>query len=144
MPNNPGDTITASLTALAALSVATERVTQIIKQWLTGKPWLKPKGEVPPVLLTHLIAFFSGVFVAILSGQNPIGVSGFQTFKDAGNWQSYFTNGYDWISWLLSGVLISGGSAFWNHALDLIQAAKVQKEQSVNASFPQGATKIAQ
>ncbi len=28
----------------------------------------------------------------------------------------------------MSGILASGGSAFWNHLLDILQAAKVQKE----------------
>jgi hypothetical protein len=32
-------------------------------------------------------------------------------------------------SWAITGILASGGSAFWNHALDLIKATKVQQEQ---------------
>ncbi len=32
-------------------------------------------------------------------------------------------------SFLVTGVLASGGSAFWNHALDLLKATKVQQEQ---------------
>jgi len=30
---------------------------------------------------------------------------------------------------VIAALLASGGSSFWNHALDIIQAAKIQKEQ---------------
>jgi hypothetical protein len=90
LTNGLGDTVTASLTAIVALSVATERVTQVLKQWLTGTTWFTPKGVTPPAFVTHFIAFVSGAFVAVLSGQNPIGVTGFQAFKDAGNWNLDF------------------------------------------------------
>lgn len=32
-----------------------------------------------------------------------------------------------------TGALASGGSAFWNHILDFVQASKVQQEQAANA-----------
>jgi hypothetical protein len=35
---------------------------------------------------------------------------------------------HPYFSYAVVGLLSSGGSAFWNHALDLMQAAKVQKE----------------
>lgn len=133
MSSNPTDALTTSLTALVTLSVATERVTQIAKQWLTGTSWLTPKGQPPPVFVTHLIAFVSGVLVAVLSGQNPIGYPKFVTFENWAQWGAWAKS--DWISWLLSGILISGGSAFWNHALDFVKAAKVQKEQAVNSTL---------
>ncbi len=44
----------------------------------------------------------------------------------------------DWACWLVSGILVSGGSAFWNHLLDIVKAAKVQKE----AAATSGATPI--
>jgi hypothetical protein len=41
---------------------------------------------------------------------------------------------------VISGILVSGGSAFWNHLLDILQAAKVQKEKLANSPVPAGAT----
>jgi hypothetical protein len=37
---------------------------------------------------------------------------------------------HPYLSYAIAGLLASGGSAFWNHALDLMQAAKVEKEQA--------------
>jgi drug/metabolite transporter (DMT)-like permease len=67
-----------------------------------------------------------------LSGLNPLN---FQNLPSGGAAIEHWQN---WLSWILSGLLVSGGSAFWNHALDIVQAAKVQKEQAVNAALPAG------
>jgi len=128
---SPSDVLTSFVTTMVGLSVATERVTQIIKQLLT-------KGTAaPPVGITHLISFVVGAAVVALSGQNPLGFHGLLAgVPGLSQWQN-------WVNWLVSGLLVSGGSAFWNHALDIIQAAKVQREQTVNSALPAG-QKIAQ
>jgi hypothetical protein len=43
-------------------------------------------------------------------------------------------NKADWMGWIISGFLVSGGSAFWNHVLDILKATKVQKEQLANST----------
>jgi hypothetical protein len=120
---DPSTVLTSFVTTMVGLSVATERVTQMIKQWIakwvTASPWA-----------IHCFSFLVGIGVVMLSGQDPIGIQGFTKYGFA-CWQS-------WVSWILSGLLVSGGSAFWNHALDLVQAAKVQKETAVNAALPAG------
>jgi hypothetical protein len=125
------DVLTSFITTMVGLSVATERVTQTIKQSLTKGPL------TPSIGVIHLISFVVGSVVVALSGQNPLGFHGLLAgLPGLGQWQN-------WVNWAVSGLLVSGGSAFWNHALDIIQAAKVQKEQTVNAALPAG-QKIAQ
>ena len=124
--------ITSFVTAMIALSVAAERVTETVKQMFSAfLSSLKPNISSAVVQITAIV---SGIFVTLLSGQNPVNVPGFQAYQ--------WGNHRNWLSWLLSGILVSGGSAFWNNILDLLKAAKVQKEQLVNAALPDG-TKIA-
>lgn len=115
----PSEVLTTFLTAMIGLSVATERVTDTIKQWIWGNgtpnPATRP-GGVP------FIAILSGIFVSALSGLNPLNVSGFRAY----DWRS----GITWSVCVMTGILASGGSAFWNHLLDILQAAKVQKEMA--------------
>src|ERR1700733_7578991 len=120
---DPSAVLTSFVTTMVGLSVATERVTPMIKHWIAK--W----KAVPPAAI-HVFSFLVGIGVVMLSGQDPIGIQGFHKYG-FGYWQS-------WVSWILSGLLVSGGSAFWNHPLDLVQAAKVQKETAVNATLPAG------
>jgi hypothetical protein len=71
-----------------------------------------------------MIAIASGVFVVALSGLSPINAPGFAAFSIR----------KDWTCWLVTGILVSGGSALWNHLLDIVKAAKVQKEAAAGAT----------
>jgi hypothetical protein len=127
---SPLNALTAFATAMVALSIAAERVTETIKQWAAQKlNRLKPSGSAA---VTQAVAMLSGIFVTAMSGQNPLSVPGFSAYA----WK----NLHDWASWILGGVLVSGGSAFWNHILDILQATKVQKESAANQLLPQGET----
>jgi hypothetical protein len=75
-------------------------------------------------------SFLVGIGVVGFSGLNPLDIP-----RLASGWAG-LTTPQNWLSWILSGLLVSGGSAFWNHALDLVQATKVQKELAVNATLP--------
>ena len=123
--SNPLDTLTAFVTLMIALSVAAERVTEIIKQW--AAQLLAKLSTAGASGSTQLLAILSGILVTALSGKDPIHVPGFAAFE--------LKNPYTWLSWVLSGILVSGGSAFWNHILDILKAAKVQKEQAVNKTL---------
>jgi hypothetical protein len=123
---SPMDALTAFVIAMVALSVAAERVTETAKQWLGS--WLNKLNSAGSSAATQALAVVSGIFVVALSGQNPVNVPGFAAYK--------WGNLRDWASWILSGVLVAGGSAFWNHLLDILKAAKVQKEIAANALLP--------
>ncbi|MFZ0395144.1 MAG: hypothetical protein WCF17_20740 [Terracidiphilus sp.] len=114
---SPSQVLTTFLTAMVGLSVATERVTDTIKQWIWGDGTPNPKTTPGWV---QFIAILSGIFVSALSGLNPLNVAGFNAYQ----WNKPNT----WAVCIVSGILASGGSAFWNHLLDILQAAKVQKE----------------
>ena len=114
---SPSQVLTTFVTAMVGLSVATERVTDTIKQWIWGDGTPNPKTAPGWV---QFIAILSGIFVSALSGMNPLNVADFHARK----WNEPTT----WAVCIVSGILASGGSAFWNHLLDILQAAKVQKE----------------
>ena len=129
MGTDPFSAGTVFLTQMIGLSVAAERVTETIKQWLG------------PILTAHLsparyagvvqtIAIASGILMSAASGLNPINIPQARPFD--------WTNKADWLSWTITGILVSGGSAFWNHLLDILKAAKVQREQLANLAAPAG------
>lgn len=131
-PLPPSEVLTTFLTAMVGLSVATERVTDTIKQWIWGDGTPNPKTKPGWV---QFIAILSGIFVAALSGLNPLNVSDFHAYA----WKS----GVTWSVCVVTGILASGGSAFWNHLLDIVQAAKVQKENAAYGTGPMAAPVIA-
>lgn len=101
------------LLAMVGLSVAAERVTETVKQWVC------PKGG--SAALVQTIALGSGILVTALSTLDPLNITHGAAFA--------FNRREFWLCWIVTGILVSGGSAFWNHLLDILQATKVQKEQ---------------
>ena len=108
---------------LAGISVATERVVEIIK------------GAVPPLAnawarhdkvraaILQLIAAVSG---AVIAWQMPDHVKNTTPtgWGDQLHWQTY----------ALIGLMASGGSGAWNHVLDILGALKTKQEASTQAS----------
>ena len=123
MGTDPLSAMTLFVTQMIGLSVAAERVTDTIKQWIS--PFLSRWSAHRYAAAIQTISIVSGIFVTSFSGLNPLNVPQFEAF----GWR----NPHDWMSWLIGGLLVCGGSAFWNHILDILQAAKVQKEQAANA-----------
>lgn len=113
------------LTQMVGLSVATERVTETIKQWIVSAP-ASVQGAARKSMIVQLIAIVSGVLVVGMSGLNPMGMPGFEPYRPRVL--------ADWMCWLVTGLLVSGGSAFWNHLLDILKATKVKKEELANAA----------
>ena len=137
MASDPLNAWTMFLTQMIGLSVATERVTETAKQWL-GSSAPTSLGPNRYAALVQTFAIGGGILVVALSGLNPIGMPDFKAFD--------WWNHADWLCWIVTGVLASGGSAFWNHLLDILQAAKVQKETLASnavaaANNAQGAAK---
>lgn len=116
------------LLAMAGLSVATERVTEVVKQWLS--PNASPTGKGLNAATVQGIAILSGIVVTALSTLNPLNIQHAEF-----GWR----NPHMWLNWITTGILVSGGSAVWNHLLDILQAAKVQKEQQAYGTAPAAA-----
>lgn len=126
-PASPFDAWNTFLLCMVALSVATERVTEMVKQWIgpTLSRWLSPARYTAAI---QFIAIASGIFVSALSGRNPIGIPEFEPFR--------WSKPENWLAWIVTGILVSGGSAFWNHLLDILQATKVAREQALTPPPP--------
>jgi hypothetical protein len=105
--------------SMIALSMGVERVVEIIKGMV---PWLRtadPDNDKDSwrCLVLQVMAAIAGGVIA--------GVTGPQNFLpwlkgDSGLWGV--------PSCILLGLMASGGSAFWNHALDIVGAIKDTKE----------------
>jgi hypothetical protein len=117
--------LTNFVTAMMALSVASERVTETAKQFL-GAALAKCSANMSSAL-TQVLAILSGTAVVAFSGTDPLQMVGAAVAPSAG--QTY------WLHLTVSGVLVSGGSAFWNHILDILKATKVQKEAIANTAL---------
>lgn len=108
------------LASMIALSMGVERVVEIIKGMV---PWLRTanpdrnKDSLRFLILQVMAAVVGGVIAGVTGPQNFLPwVKG-----DSGLW--------GWSSCILLGLMASGGSAFWNHALDIIGSIKDTKEQ---------------
>jgi hypothetical protein len=134
-PANGGSQIfnelTNFVTAMVALSVASERVTETAKQFLSAG-LAKLSANVSSAC-TQVLAILSGVIVVAFSGMDPLQVIPSGAAQNSG----------PWLHLAVSGVLVSGGSAFWNHVLDILKATKVQKEATADTALGTGATQIA-
>jgi hypothetical protein len=133
MGNDPLGALTVFVTQMIGLSVASERVTETIKQW--ASPSLSRLTPARNAAMVQTLAMISGMAVVALSGLNPLTMPKFVAY----GWM----NPVDWLSWLIGGVLVSGGSAFWNHILDILQATKVRKEQIANLAAAAATTTTA-
>lgn len=122
MNTDPLGTLTLFVTQMIGLSVAAERVTETAKQWIG--PLTSQMTPARYAALIQTLAIASGIFVTAMSGLNPLNVPGFQAFA--------WGNHANWMSWGMGGLLVSGGSAVWNHVLDILKAAKIQREQVAN------------
>jgi hypothetical protein len=128
------DKLAAFLSSMIALSVGVERIVEIIKglsQKLRDDPHPDPggKGSARRHLRLQATAALAGMIVALTIGPHNL----FASIPEAD-----YSKPIRWIASLLLGLMASGGSAFWNHALDIIGAVKSVKEQA--ASSPMAET----
>jgi len=128
--------LTTFVTLMLAVSVAAERMVEILKGWFSGKGIFNasndPAVEARRCAWIHVLAGFCGFVVAAVGK-----IDLFSKFLGGAGWPHTTPLGnaiYMGASWVTTGVLASGGSAFWNHALDLIKATKVQQEQSAKVA----------
>jgi undecaprenyl pyrophosphate phosphatase UppP len=109
---------------LAALSVATERLVEIIKGAI---PWLNNQNKNSTIeswrqVALHVLAAVSGFVSAWMAGSTVSGVI-------PASWNHL--GGY-----IVIGLLVSGGSGFWNSILSYAKASKDIQEGKTPASQP--------
>ena len=123
-PQGIGATLTIFVTQMLGLSIAAERVTETIKQSISG---ITVKlGPSLQSALTQLIAIVSSMIVVALSHADPMNV-----VKTACP-EGWLHCPRAWENILFTGILASGGSAVWNHLLDILKATKVDAEQTTD------------
>jgi len=104
------------VTLMAALSLAVERTVETIKGFV---PFLNepitnnPRKEAQRGALVRLLAATVGAFAAAGIQSQVSATAPVLSFSNIGV-----------LSYVILGLLTSGGSAFWNHILDLLQAIK--------------------
>ncbi|RXH56691.1 hypothetical protein [Granulicella sibirica] len=116
------NTLTTFLATMLGISIAVERVIEILKGWLTNF-WLfktNPDSakEAQRIAFIHVLSGICGALIAACGKLTVLP----NVPADS------------WLSWMIAGLLASGGSAFWNHALDLVKATKVTSEQGAIAA----------
>jgi len=117
--------LSSFVASMVALSIGVERVVEIFKNlWAPLRtdppPDRDPKGEKAALrrLSLHVISTATGAVIVKLIDPHtilPTLVSGTDS-QTAWAWSIFI------------GLISSGGSAFWNHALDIIGAVKSTKE----------------
>lgn len=123
------DKLSVLVATILAVSVASERIVEILKGLFpTLWPFSPATGtaEARRTAGIHILAGLAGAFVAWASGINLLAMLGLS--GNAAGGAIYTVLGY-----VVVGLLASGGSAFWNQVLDIMQAAKVQQEQKTSA-----------
>lgn len=113
--------LSGMMTYVTALSVSTERVTEFIKRLpkVSGflSPAIKPTGadENIRVICVHALAVVIGVVLCYFFPDQ---------LAPGGHVPTDPTAKFGWC--LLFGVLASGGSSFWNSALDTFRGVKTK------------------
>jgi hypothetical protein len=122
--------ITKFVTLLAAMSVSVERVVEILKGFI---PYLNTaatpaSAENRRRAILHVIAAAVGSLMAFLASDQIAKLPAAQPLLDL-----------HWLGYAIMGLLTAGGSAFWNHVLDIIGALKTQQENKTTPPSGPGA-----
>jgi hypothetical protein len=115
----PVNNLTSFVTTMVALSVGTERVVEILKGMISilrgHDTWIR------------CVAALAGMGIAIAIGPHSL----LDALPDGG-----FDVPARYLGAAFLGLVASGGSAFWNHALDIIGAVKNVRESLPGAKGP--------
>jgi len=108
--------VSALLAYIAALSVATERVTEFIKRipWISSALSTHRQGTLEDVrvIAVNLLAVMIGMILCHFFPE-ALQKTGLGDGKEA-----------RWLVCFVCGLLASGGSSFWNSALDTFRGVK--------------------
>jgi len=115
--------LTSFFTLMVAISMSVERVVEIIKGIVPAlsKSWTGDKDYLRFAILQILSTVTGGVVAYAAQSQIASQVQ-MLDFKD-----------HAYIGYAVIGLMASGGSAMWNHALDIVQAIKVKQTASAPA-----------
>lgn len=108
------ESVTSALTLIIAVSIAVERVTEILKQMvppLGREITADAKRENWRRAALQMLAAGIGMGIAWMGNLSLGSHGGPSTF-------------------VIIGLMASGGSGFWNHALDAVRAMKVNAEKN--------------
>jgi hypothetical protein len=110
--------IAAFVSVLVALSVASERIVEILKKIFPKlDQTLEKKKESYRQSLIHILAAGVGILIAWITKDQ---IAAMLPEK----WTPFATS---WPGYSLLGIMSSGGSAFWNSVLDMIRAIKISR-----------------
>ncbi len=124
------DKLSALVATILAVSIASERIVEILKGLFPGSWLFAPRTGNPEARRCagiHILAGLCGAFVAWASGIDVLTLVGI-SHSPTGGAASHV------LGYAVVGLLASGGSAFWNHVLDILQASKVQQDQQAIAA----------
>lgn len=118
--------LTSFFTLMVAISMAVERVVEILKGIVPplSKTW---PGDLEYVrfAVLHLLATVAGAGVAYAAQSQIATQVPMLDFKD-----------HAYIGYAVIGLMASGGSAMWNHGLDIVQALKIKQQAANPAGTP--------
>lgn len=109
-------------TLLATMSVAVERAVEVLKGFIPFLTKTDPAKENIRRAVLQVIAVVFGAITAYLAKDQIVGPA-----QDILKLKDY-------AGYLVFGLLTAGGSAFWNHVLDILGALKTQQENTAKAS----------
>lgn len=132
------ETLTSFVTVLLALSVASERLVELIKGLSSDLTGQKPDPDVERKrqLKVHWISLVASLVVVLLT-QNYI----VATLKLTPTESQYFPLGFGQIA--AFSILSSGGSSMWNSILTYLLSLKNLKQQVVTAGEKRGNVDLA-
>lgn len=114
--------LSAFATLIVGISVATERVVEIIKGAVPALTNTWTRNDQVRAGILQVIAAVTG---AIIAAQMPDQVKNAVPLA--------LGSSIRWQTYAVIGLLASGGSGAWNHALDILGALKVKQEAAASA-----------
>jgi hypothetical protein len=126
------DKLSTFFTLMAAMSIAAERVVEIIKGIFPSLAATDPDAnkERRRHMVLQFLAALAGIIVAAAAHVQVNSSLGNFLNSDYDAW-SLPGMGLMTVKYLIIGVMVSGGSAMWNHALDIVGALKTVEEKKV-------------
>ena len=121
------DRLSAFFTLMAAMSIAAERVVEIIKGIVPSLAATNPdvKKERRRHMTLQLVAALAGIAVAA-AAHDQVNRLLDDFLNSSGD---VWGMGLMAVKYFILGVMVSGGSALWNHALDIVGAVKTVQEK---------------
>jgi hypothetical protein len=136
VPFSVSETLTIFVTQMLGLSIAAERITEMLKQlWnsRTGGPDATLKAIAAHTAGFQAVALFSGLLVVAVSHADPLNiVSQWGTPSSPSGIAHHLPR---LLSIFVTGLLVSGGSGVWNHILDILKASKVTSEEKADTDL---------